>query len=187
MRFRLFMLAILAWFAIVSVRAHAAEPVEGSVMFVCQNKIRRLEVFPVQGVPSFLGQEDFVRDHVYRLYGEPIAGRHDGALRVCHIFDFISDRALTMHSIARWESDATDVRCARAKNETLEVRLNGKPVARFDAGCEASEPYFRLVYSGDTLTICRSIRGHKIKWSPDCDGGRQDKWLIAPKLRSVPR
>ena len=155
-------------------------------MFICQEKFRSLEVLTVQGVPSIPSQGIFAREDVYRLYGEPIAGRHDGALRVCHIFDFIFSRTLTMHSIARWESNVTSVRCARAKNETLEVRLNGKPVARFDAGCEASESYFRLAYSGETLTVCHRTRDYKIKWSPDCDG-RWDRWLIAPRSWAVPK
>jgi len=184
---RLFMAATFASVAGSTAWAQSVEPVESTVWFNCNEKNFFLQVLPNFGLPMMSGKVRIPRENLYRLYEAPMADRDDGALRLCHIFDFIYNRVITMHSIARWTSAPSDVRCAGSKNETLEIRLNGKPVARFDAGCESRGSHFQLDYFSDTLTVCHRIGDQKIQWSPECDGGRRDRWLIAPELRSAPR
>ena len=184
---RVVVAATFAFVAVAPAWAQSDARSESHVWFNCHEKDRFVQVSPIFGVPMIFGQEITPAENLYQLHEEPIADRNDGALRVCHIFDFIHDRVITMHSIARWTSAASDAQCARSRNETLEFRLNGKPIARFDAGCESRASIFQLDYFRDTLTVCQRVGERIIRWSPSCEGDIWERRFISPAQLRIGR
>ena len=156
----------------------------GYVLFNCSKQYRFLQIFNGFGHPRAELYDHFPEDILFFLHEHPIAEMNDHVVRKCNISNFFHERVFTMHSTARWTTSSSDSDCADAKNERLEIQINGKRLAEFGAGCEFKNARFRLDYFGDSLTVCQREGDEVIHWSPDCEHEQNQFWEIAvdPKL-----